>query len=222
MPYLLKAKTKQRDERILNMKNLKYVNDRGFYVFQQANIKVEINGPINIPHKLVIHNQNTEKKVAWEFELTSGELKELGDLILKAAELSEYKIKKAEDEASLLFELDVPLNYMISHINKTYKSDQKYGEILRDKLFETLNFRRDEDYDNDKKIEWFNQLNNLFENIDTEIKYTNNSGLETILNKTSKIEFEEFDDIYETETEYWERNAEDSGMSLEEFFNSID
>lgn len=199
----------------------KFVNDKGFYIFQQPNMKVEINGPINIPHKLVIHNQNTEKKVAWEFELTNGELKELGDMILKAAELSSNKRDRAEDEAYLLMKLDVPLNFIISHLNKTYKSDQEYGIFLKDKLFEILNFRWDEDYDNDKKIEWFNQLNNLFEETDLRIKNTNNKS-KMASKQTAKEEFNEFDSVYETESDYWERNAEDSGMSLEEYFNSMD
>lgn len=199
----------------------KFVNDKGFYIFQQPNMKVEINGPINIPHKLVIRNQNTEKKVAWEFELTNGELKELGDMILKAAELSSNKRDRAEDEAYLLMKLDVPQNFIISHLNKTYKSDQEYGIFLKDKLFEILNFRWDEDYDNDKKIEWFNQLNNLFEETDLRIKNTNNKS-KMASKQTAKEEFNEFDSVYETESDYWERNAEDSGMSLEEYFNSMD
>lgn len=204
------------------MTNLKYVNDREFYVFHQSNIKVEINGPIKKPHKLVIHNQNTEKKVAWEFELTSGELKELGEMMLRAAELTSYKIKRAEEEAHLLMKLDVPLNYIITHLNKTYKSNKEYGKFLKDQLLEILDFRQDEDYENDRKVEWFNQLNNLFKETDLRVNNTYKNKSQKISMQSTKLEYDGFDDVYETESDFWKRNAEDSDMTLEEYFNSMD
>lgn len=206
------------------MQESNYVNENGFFVFRKGNSRIEVDGPINSAHTLQITGTNNEEeKVEIGMTLTTTQLRELGHMLVGAAELSESKSNRAEEVAYILMELDLPIENIMAYLKKVYKNDHGYGEYLRDKLLELVDYQADRDYDNDKTIYWFNQLNKSFSDEGSiNVESTNSSENNINAFQLSEEYFGEFSGGYESESDYWQRVAEDSDMTLEEYFNSED
>lgn len=97
---------------------------------------------------------------------------------------------------------------------------------ILEKTFTILDFREDYDHDNERAINWYYTLRDIEKEWETkEIEAAQPAETEKVTvepaKETPHYAYEE-DDTYESASDYWKRVAEDSGMTLEEYFNSED
>jgi hypothetical protein len=187
------------------------------FIYEKKWFQIELDYPLESTPTLKIKNHGPKDTKEVLLHLNNTDLEDIKQLINKAQSWRMMMKEKAENEAHVIFDMNAPLEVVVTHLLKKYKENKSYAKLIWKYLFELVDFQRDEDYDNEWKLSWFNTLCDIrlkWEFLEVEQEKT------SIRSNNNTVDFE--DNLYESESDYWNRIADDSDMTLEEYFNSVD